>query len=132
MASHRLCVATGSTRSPATHPRTTEEHSNEASTRWRSVVDVAMTLALMPIVVDAMSADSAVAHVAQSIWALPALSLVFGTVAYTRDGVEFGRGAYVANLRWIWWAVPAGLAIRTALPFRAVAPDILCERSPLA
>ena len=99
-----------------------------------------LSLLLMPIVVEPMSADGAVADVARSIWALSAVSLVVGTVAYTRDGIEFGRGAYVTNLRrvvtgtaawfvgalachvtgdlvWIWVAVPTGLIIRMALPF---------------
>ncbi|WP_319450015.1 MULTISPECIES: MATE family efflux transporter [unclassified Mycobacterium] len=128
-----------------------ERHRVESSLLRSSVVLGCVaglaTLALMPVVVDAMSADGAVAHVARSIWALSAVSLVFGTVAYTRDGIEFGRGAYVANLvrtlagtlawfvgawvshatgdlRWIWCAVPAGLVIRMVLPFRTPVPCI--------
>jgi Na+-driven multidrug efflux pump len=113
------------------------------------------TLGLMQVVVNAMSADAAVAHAAQSIWSLSAVSLAVGAVASTRDGIEFGRGSYVANLvrilagtsvwllgavashvtgdlRWIWWGVPVGLVVRMALPFRAPARQANVTWAPVA
>lgn len=110
--------------------------------------------ALSSVIIDAMSADPAVAHTARSIWTLSAASLLVGAVAYTRDGIEFGRGTYTPNLlrtlvgtsvwllgavatyvtedvRLIWWAMFGGLAVRAALPFGAFAyPARLRQRYP--
>ncbi|UYM06523.1 MATE family efflux transporter [Solicola gregarius] len=94
----------------------------------------AVTLAAIPVA-GLLAAGPDVAEQARAIWPLAAASLVVGSVAYTRDGIEFGRGEYAANLlrilpgaavwligagvayetgelQWIWWGVIAGLALR--------------------
>lgn len=96
-------------------------------------------LAALPVATDVLAASAEVAGLAGSIWWLSALSLVAGAVAFTRDGIEYGHGAFGRNLlriaagtviwlvgawgthltgdlRYMWAAMPLGLLVRAIGP----------------
>ena len=89
-----------------------------------------------------LSASTEVQAAAWSIWGLSALSFVVGAAAFTRDGVEFGRGTYALNLvriglgtvvtvagagvtwftgqlSWMWIGMCLGLSVRAVWPYRS-------------
>ncbi len=54
-------------------------------------------LATAPFLPSLLAADAASADAARPLWALAALALAVGSVAFTRDGVQFGLRRYRAN-----------------------------------
>ena len=95
---------------------------------------VVVTLACVPVI-GLLAANGEVADQARSIWWLAAIALGLGAVAYTRDGIDYGRAEYAANvvrilpgtvvwlvgaavahatgeLAWIWWGILIGLLVR--------------------
>lgn len=69
-----------------------------------------------------LAADRASAAAAKPLWALASLALTVGSIAFTRDGVEFGLRRYRANagrtLRGcaVWLVAAAAGALTGALP----------------
>ncbi|AYG04612.1 MATE family efflux transporter [Gryllotalpicola protaetiae] len=109
-------------------------------------VSFLVVLAVGDPVLSGLTADETVSDSARAIWWLSALSLGVGAVAFTRDGIEFGRGAYLFNLSrvaagsglgligtvvtaasgdllWMWAAMTAGLVLRAALPSSRTMPS---------
>lgn len=103
-------------------------------------VSSAVVFALGPLAVPLLSASEEVQDVVRTIWWLSALSFLVGAVAFTRDGVEFGRGAFGVNLiriglgtaitvagaaatwltghlTWMWIGMPLGLLVRAVWPY---------------
>lgn len=102
----------------------------------------AAVFAIGPLAVQMLSASEEVESAARTIWWLSALSFVVGAVAFTRDGVEFGRGAFRVNLiriglgtgvtvvgagttwltgdlRWMWIGMTLGMLVRAVWPYRS-------------
>lgn len=92
-------------------------------------------LATLPLLPPLLAADAATTDQVQLLWPLAAASLIVGSVAFTRDGVEFGLGRYRHNLSrtlrgtacwlagaavavvteevaWVWCGVLVGLVAR--------------------
>ncbi len=105
-------------------------------------VSAAVVFAIGPLAIPMLAAAEEVESAARTIWWLSALSFVVGAVAFTRDGVEFGRGTFGANLiriglgtgmtvagagatwstgdlRWMWIGMPLGLVVRAVWPYRS-------------
>lgn len=103
-------------------------------------VSAVIVLVVGPWATRLLSASTEVQAAAWSIWGLSALSFVVGAVAFTRDGVEFGRGDFAVNLvriglgsvvtvagagttwstgdlRWMWIGMPLGLLVRAVWPY---------------
>lgn len=71
-------------------------------------------LATTVVLPDLLAADRASAAAARPVWVAASLALVFGSIAFTRDGVEFGLRRYRANTRrtlrgCLVWLLAAGL-----------------------
>lgn len=104
-------------------------------------VSAVVVFAIGPRAMQMLSASEEVESAARTIWWLSALSFVVGAVAFTRDGVEFGRGAFGVNLiriglgtvitvagagatwltgdlMWMWIGMPVGLLLRAVWPYR--------------
>jgi MATE family multidrug resistance protein len=102
----------------------------------------AAVFAIGPLATQMLSASEEVESAARTIWWLSAFSFVVGAVAFTRDGVEFGRGAFGVNLiriglgtgvtvvgagttwltgdlRWMWFGMTIGLLVRAVWPYRS-------------
>lgn len=54
-------------------------------------------IATMPLLPALLAADTTSADAARPLWALAGLALAVGSVAFTRDGVQFGLRRYRAN-----------------------------------
>ncbi|WP_415973082.1 hypothetical protein [Rhodococcus sp. 077-4] len=116
---------------------------------WLGSGSAVLVLAVGPLVTRLLSASAEVEAAAWSIWWLSALSFVVGAVAFTRDGVEFGRADFAANLvriglgtsitvagaavtwvlgdlMWMWIGMSLGLLVRAMVPYRtrSVAPKL--------
>lgn len=105
-------------------------------------VSAAVVFAIGPLAVQMLAASEEVESAARTIWWLSALSFVVGAAAFTRDGVEFGRGTFGVNLirigigtvitvagagvtwltsdlMWMWIGISVGLLARAVWPYRS-------------
>ena len=140
--------------SQSVHERREVEKTVLIGSMWLGSASAVVVLAIGPWLTRLLSASADVQTAAWSIWWLSALSFVVGAVAFTRDGVEFGRGEFGANLvrigigsaitlagaaltfvqrdlAWMWIGLSVGLLARALWPYRTPTEGREPEKSPL-